>query len=200
MSYFDIIGVMKTLPRKPANILWDAWWDEMRDEWFKVEVLQDYYAEDAGLSLDSWLKGNKQKSIELMADDPSPQFTEKCQQKLKQSAKLVRIHVVEEPHTPYIDWEIEFYKQISIPHRGKKVYLLRRPEVKHLEIPGGGVMVFGKKRVVVNKYNSRGLMTHETFYDKNDDIDRFLLLKKRLWNALSRYKFCLIYSNLSAIS
>lgn len=179
---------MKTLPRKQAAALWNVWWDEMRDEWFKVEVLQDYkvevlqdyYAEDAGPSLGSWLKSDKQMSIEVMRDDPSPQFTKNCQQKLKQGVKLIRIHVVEEPYTPYLEWEIEFYKHISIPLRGEKVYLLKRSETSDFSLPGGDIMIFDKKRVVVNAYNEHGQMTHETFYDENDDIGRFLELRKTL--------------------
>ncbi len=34
--------------------------------------------------------------------------------------------------------------------------------------------------MVVNKYNSRGRMTHQTFYDEADDIGRFLELRKML--------------------
>jgi len=152
----------------------------MRDEWFKIEVLQDYYAEDAGPSLDSWLNGNKQKSIKLMKKDPGPKFTKNCQDKLKQGLELLRIHVVEEPYTPYIEWEIEFYKRASMPLRGEKVYLLNRSDAKDLELPTGDIMIFYKKRAVVNKYNSLGRMTHQTFYDERDDIRHFLKLRKKL--------------------
>jgi len=42
------------------------------------------------------------------------------------------------------------------------------------------MMIFDKKRVVVNSYNPAGLMTHETFYDAHDDIAKFLELRKKL--------------------
>ncbi|MGH7157003.1 MAG: DUF6879 family protein [Candidatus Saccharimonadales bacterium] len=50
---------MKTLPRRQAGELWGKHWNEMSQEWFKLEVLQDYSAEDAGPSLDAWLEGDK---------------------------------------------------------------------------------------------------------------------------------------------
>jgi hypothetical protein len=171
---------MKTLPRRSANELWNKWWDEMQDEWFKVEVLQDYAAEDEGPSLIAWLKGDKQRSIELMKEDQAPKFTKNCQEKLKQGVKLHRIHVIQKPYAPYIAWEIEFYRRVSIPLRGESVYLLNRSDTTDLELPVGDVMIFDKKRVVVNTYNQRGLMTHQTFHDEVDDIGRFLELRKML--------------------
>lgn len=171
---------MKTLPREQANVLWGKWWGEMRDEWFKVEVLQDYSGEDAGPSLEAWIKGDKQTSIRLIREENHIEWVEDCQKKLKQGVELTRIHLVEEPPTPYLEWEVEHYKLVNIAKCGESVYLLNRSEVKDLDIPAGDLMVFDKKRAVVNTYNSRGFMTHETFYDKDHDIKKFLELRKKL--------------------
>ena len=152
----------------------------MRSEWFKVEVLQDYSGEDAGPSLNSWLKGDKEKSIDLIKKANYIKWVEGCQKKIKQGVKLIRTHVVEEPFTPYIEWEVEHYKLVNVPKCGEKVYLLNRLDITDLELPAGDLMIFDKKRVVVNKYNSRGRMTHQTFYDEADDIARFLELRIEL--------------------
>lgn len=175
-----MMASMKTLPRQQADDLRDKYWREMRDEWFKLEVLQDYAAEDESSSLEAWLNGNKKRSLELMAEDSDPEFTQNCQEKLRQGVNLTRIHVVEKPLTPYMKWEIEFYKRISMPLRGEKVYLLNRLDTSNLKIPAGDLMIFDKKRAILNTYNEHGLMTHETFYDENDDINQFLELRKRL--------------------
>lgn len=175
-----MIVPMKTLPRDETESLWEQYWNEMRDEWFKLEVLQDYAAEDEGPSLESWLKGDKQRSIELMGEDSDPEFTKNCREKLKQGVKLTRIHIIEEPLSPYMQWETEFYRRVSVPLRGEEVYLINRLEIADLRLPEGDMMIFDKKRAITNTYNNRGLMTHETFYDERDDIGQFLELRKRL--------------------
>jgi hypothetical protein len=172
---------MKTLPRTEASRLWDAWWDEMSVEWFKVEVLQDYYGEDAGPSLDNWLKGNKDLSLKLLKNDISDnEWLKICRNKVKQGVKLLRIHIIEEPLSPYVEWEIEAYKAKNIPFGGEKVHLINRSEVKDLNIPAGDLMIFDKKRAIVNTYSGRGRMTHQTFYGEPDDISHFLGLRKKL--------------------
>lgn len=52
---------LKTLARDQADELWDRYWNDAHKEWFKLEVLQDYPAEDGGPSLRSWTRGDKQK-------------------------------------------------------------------------------------------------------------------------------------------
>jgi hypothetical protein len=47
----------------------------MNQEWFKIEVLQDYTGEDDGPSLRAWLNGDKKQSIELLKTDEDPDFT-----------------------------------------------------------------------------------------------------------------------------
>lgn len=180
LTRFGYNRAMKTLRRERANILWDVWWDEMHDEWFKVEVLQDYSGEDAGPSLNQWLKGYKEQSIQLMKLGDYSEWIQDCQKKLNQGVNLIRIHVTEEPLTPYMEWELQHYKIVNIPKCGEKVHLVSRSDILELELPAGDLMIFDKKRVVVNKYNSRGLMTHQTFYDENDDINKFLELRKML--------------------
>ncbi len=170
---------MKTLARDKANTLWAQWWDEMAEEWFKLEVLQDYSGEDGSPSLQAWLKGDRQKSVELMKKHADLDFLASCQEKIQNGVKLIRVHVVEEPRSPYLEWEIEFYRHINIPKGGESVSLLPKNLVQGLDIPAGDLMIFDNKRVAVNTYDS-GRMTHETFYDETDDIDRFLDLKKAI--------------------
>ncbi|OGL25583.1 hypothetical protein A3E49_02195 [Candidatus Saccharibacteria bacterium RIFCSPHIGHO2_12_FULL_49_19] len=168
---------MKTLPREKANAMWDKWWDEMRGEWFKLEVLQDYAAEDEGPSLQAWLEGDKQRSITLMLEPSNIARGKGFQKKRSQGVKLIRLHTVQEPYTAYIQWELEHYKHVNKPLWDESIFLINRSEVADLDIPSGDTMIFDKKQVVVNKYNSRGLMTHETFYDEHDDISHFLKLR-----------------------
>lgn len=152
----------------------------MSREWFKLEVLQDYTTEDDGPALKAWLKGDKEKSIELLRTDDDPEFTRDCRDKISQGVKLIRLHIIEEPLTKYLDWEIEYYKRISIPLRGEQIYIIHKSDLSGLKLPAGDLMIFDMRRVILNKYDQNGLMIEETFYDESDDISSYLELRSEL--------------------
>lgn len=169
---------MKTLSRNEATKLWDRYWSDMKHEWFKVEVLQDYTGEDNGPSLRAWLEGDKQKSIELLREEAhSNGWRKQCEQKHKQSVLMRRIRIIKKPYTPYTEWEIECYKISNIPG-GEQVFIVDKDDIKDLHLPSGDLMVFDNRRVAICTYDETGRMTQQTFYDeKDDDISTFLELK-----------------------
>ncbi len=171
---------MKTLSDSEADRLFDKYWDEMGQEWFKLEVLQDYSAEDDSLSLRSWYRGDKQKSIEQIKASEYREWIESCQKKLEQGVKLIRLHVVNKPYSPYIKWELEHYRYVNVPKCGEQVYLVDKADISVLELPHGDVMIFDRTRAVVNAYNPQGLVISQTFYDESDDISQLLELVKKL--------------------
>lgn len=171
---------MKTLPREEAQKLWQQWWNEMQTEWFKLEVLQDYSGEDHSLSLQKWLAGEKQTSIELLKSNTQQKWIQACQTKVQSGVKLIRIHIVEQPYSQYLQWEIEHYKHINIPQCGEKVFLVNENYTKNFSIKPKDMMIFDNKRVVVTDYDATGLMTRQTFYDETDDISSSLQFKNQL--------------------
>lgn len=130
-----MIVTMKTLQRDHYGQLWNKYWVDMRTEWFKLEVLQDYTGEDKGPSLDAWRAGDKQKALKLLKSDKNPEFTAECQNKAARGVKLVRYHVIQKPLCSYLEWEIEFYKAVSIPLRGERVFLVDRNDLADLSLP-----------------------------------------------------------------
>lgn len=178
-----MIEAMKTLPRAEANQLWRKFWSEMSREWFKVEALQDYTAEDDGPALRAWLAGDKKRSLRLISQNIDPKSTEEFQHKLRQGVKFRRFHVVDRPYTAYIEWEIEHYKRVNQPVWGELVRLVNRLDIADLVLPAGDFMVFDDRRAVVNDYNSAGLVVSQTFYDETDDISWLLKLKPEIIRA-----------------
>ena len=83
---------------------WDILWSKMRNEFFKVESLQTYQEEST--SLDIWKRGDKLKSIEMMYKD----FHKLSLPNTKKSVQKIRIRIVDEPYSDYIEWELEVYK------------------------------------------------------------------------------------------
>lgn len=169
---------MITLPRGKYTKLWNKFWGETKKEWFKVEVLQDYSYEDSGPSLKAWLKGDKEKAIRLMMEKIDS--NEWVKMAGKKPFKKIRIHIVEKPYTPYLEWEIEAYKKVNIPLAGEKVYLVNKNKILDLELPDGDFMIFDQKRVVKNYYDKSGKCYKMDFYEENDNIGKFLFLREKL--------------------
>lgn len=173
---------MRRLSRQEGNLVWDDLWSDMNSEWFKVEVLQDYSAEDKSPSLEAWMAGDKEKSLELLGKD-SNEWNDACREKAEAGVRLTRIHVVDYPLSDYVQWEIEVYKTHNVPHGRENVYLIDRKNLEGLDLPAGDCMIFDKKRVVVNDYDETGYAYQQTFYDDGDDIEQFLNLREALLDA-----------------
>ena len=164
---------MKTVGRVKSEKIWDRFWNEMQDEFFKLEVLQ-YYDEDYSSSLQEWLKGNKKKSLDLALKE-FPPWAEG-----KEFVKKIRVHIVKKPLTPYLRWEIELYKINNIPLVGEEVFLLDAIHTKDLEIPKGDILIFDKKKVIANSYDNRGKLTSAKIYEGDKEIKPFLKLRGKI--------------------
>jgi hypothetical protein len=173
---------MRTLPRDQANERWDKLWQAMNQEWFKVEVLQDYTGEDKGESLDAWTAGDKQQSIQLM-HEWTPEWANECKKKVSRGVTLTRIHIVDYPLSDYLQWEIEVYKNRNIPLGKEVVYLLDRSDIADVWLPAGDMMIFDQANVVIGNYDQTGYAVTQDFYDGTDDISRFLQLREQLLKA-----------------
>lgn len=153
----------------------------MNEEWFKVELLQDYGGEDDTPSLQAWLKGDKEKSLELLdkwAADPNDPWVEDIQK--KSDVRKTRIHVVEYPYTPYLEWEVEVYKRRNIPVAKENIYLVAKDKVKYLKLPNGDFCIFDRKRVARNYYDPKGKAYQVDYYEESDDISQFLKFREEL--------------------
>ena len=167
---------MKTLKREEALKVWRAFWDGVQKEFFKVETLQEYLGEDVSPSLDEWLKGNRKRSIELMQTDRATRWVKLLGD--KPGVRRIRIHVVEEPFTPYLQWEIEHYKNVSISLAGEEVYLVYKSDISDLQV--SDFMMFDEERVTDSAYSKDGRLVSMDIYEKGEDIQRFIDIKQEL--------------------
>ena len=161
---------MRRINRAEQDPTFSKFWSEMTKDFFKVEVLQNY-AEDWGESYKAWLDGDKEKARELLKKEPG-------WQEGKEKVNKIRVHIVEEPLTTYLEWEIEYYKLVNIPKVGEKVFLLDKSEIKaDLKIPKGDILIFDKKKVIENIYNNNGLSTGSKIYENPEELKPFLELR-----------------------
>jgi hypothetical protein len=169
---------MKYLERNEALRQWDTYWDETQHEFFKVESLQDYSAEEVtqSPSYQLWMAGDKQGARDLLVKQRK---TGASGVALTKNLLKRRIHIIEEPLSSYLQWEIMHYKQINMPLGKEQVFLVAKESINDVDIPGD-FMIFDNTRAVQSHYSPSGRMTGMDFYDKGDDISRFLAIKERL--------------------
>lgn len=175
ICYYEL---MKILHRNEASKLWCRYWSDMKKEWFKIEVLQDYSGEDDCPSLHAWLKGNKEDSLRLLRADTISWAT-RLKQKRNQNVLMRRVRVIEKPHTPYTEWELECYRQNNIPS-GEQILIVNKDALRDVNLPTGDLMIFDNRRIAICAYDVTGRMVQQTFYDERDDISAFLQLQHKL--------------------
>jgi len=168
---------MISLPRDQADTVWQKYWDDMRSEWFKVELLQDYSGEDDNQSLRLWLRGDKAAAIRAMSAAEFGEWPKFCR---SNPAKKVRLHVVEWPLSAYLEWEIELYKRRNIPEAKEAIHLVDRSDLPNLDLPNADFTIFDGQRVTKASYDTGGRMVSMDFYNEADDISVFLGLKEKL--------------------
>lgn len=168
---------MITLPKKEASEVWERFWNEAQEEFFKVESLQEYKEEDNS-SLEEWLRGNREKSAEVMTSEDSyiQEWVKKL--RLKEGFRKIRVHIIEKPLTPYLEWEIAHYKNISIPLAGEEVWLVEKSDVPDYEL--GDFMMFDERRVTDSMYSEEGELLSMDIYDEGEDISKFTEAKEYL--------------------
>lgn len=168
---------MKYLNRTEALKLWNTYWDDTTVEFFKVEAVQDYGAEEIAQtpSYNAWLKEDRTLAIALIKKNAN-QWAKQTKNKpiLKR-----RIRIVKEPYTSYLEWEIMYYKLVNIPLGGEKVFLVNWNNINVEAIPGD-FMIFDNQRVANSHYDDTGRMIGMDFYDKGEDITQFMQLKDLL--------------------
>ena len=167
---------MRHLPKAEASVIWDEFLAKTQTEAFKCEVLQDYSVIDKSPSLDAWLAGDKAKSIEITKTTPPNPWQTNYGAK---AFRKIRLHMVEEPRTPYIEWEVELYRRLMIPIMHEDVRLVPKSKVADLNIPDGDFWIFDDTYVVKYYYNEAGVYAGDV-YDETDDISALLTVKEQL--------------------
>ncbi|HEY8992510.1 MAG TPA: hypothetical protein VIM37_01525 [Candidatus Microsaccharimonas sp.] len=166
---------MISLPREKAWEKWDEFWNEANKEFFKVEDIQDYTAEDNDQksSLHLWLDGHKRASIDTIYRNKS----EWAEQTSSKDIRKIRVHVVDEPYTEYLKWEIEHYKIVNIPLGKERTFLVNRKDVPNYVL--GDFMMFDDRDVTKSHYSLEGRMESMDIYE-NESIEKFITAKAQL--------------------
>ncbi|HEY8998996.1 MAG TPA: hypothetical protein VIM53_01620 [Candidatus Saccharimonadales bacterium] len=174
---------MKTFDLAEASADFDALFASARRTMFKAEALQDYSAVDDLPSLHAWLAGDEQKAKELGKQDAGvTAWRERC---LASPAKITRVHVVREPRTPYLDWEIEvIYKGSLLASGAEDVRIAPASKLGDAKLPAGDFWIFDGQKVLHWQYEDGvGKTIGATVWGEHDDISEFLKLRETLLSA-----------------
>ena len=164
------------LSREAGFKVWDSFWDETEDEFFKVEDIQDYSGEEDeewSSSWSLWRRGAKEASLAAIRVHKN----EWAEQMGVRLFRKIRVHVVDEPFTENLKWEIEHYKLVNIPLADEQVYLVNRKDVPGYNL--GDFMMFDEKRVTKSNYSKSGRLESMDIYE-NEPIQEFMAAKELL--------------------
>jgi hypothetical protein len=171
---------MKHLSLAESLEMFQTLFGSAKSEMFKAEVLQDYTAVDDSPSLRAWLAGDKKKARTLGKTDANIiAYREQC---LKSPAHITRVHIVQQPLAPYLEWEIAVcYQDSLLAHRAETILLAPFEAVANLQLPTGDFWIFDDKVVLQWEYeNGTGKTTGARLWSEplGDNIEPFRHLKK----------------------
>jgi hypothetical protein len=79
-----------------------------------------------------------------------------------------------------MEWEIEYYKHVSMALRGGRLFSVRKASLGSLKMPAGDLMIFDGLRAIVNSYDQKGMVVAADFYERNDDLNEFIKLRETI--------------------
>lgn len=174
---------MEKLGLKESLITFQRLFWSAAHEMFKAEVLQDYPGDDCS-SLEAWLRGNVNFARDLGRLEPSiVGYRRMC---LESPADITRVHVVEQPHSEYLKWEIAVcYQDSLLAHGAESIMLVPKTAVSDLELPAGDFWIFDDTKVLQWEYGEDGRTTGALLWDESrgDDISHFRFLREALLAA-----------------
>lgn len=166
---------MRTINRNQLGTQFDLLWQELEKEFFKVEVLQDY-REDDYPSLDAFRAGDIDKGMKLLEGEAVQATT---WAKGKENILKRRVHVVDLPLSPYMRWEIEWYKRVNVPIVGEQVFIVTPDRTKDIKLPEGDTMIFDDRKAISNIYED-GLVVRVNVYEDLKEAGAFVEMKEQL--------------------
>jgi D-alanyl-D-alanine carboxypeptidase len=183
-----------TLPREPAEALFLHYLEQNDGNYFRLELLPEYDVdiEEASSSLRAWLKGNTRQAVALLEQDleilmKDQPWLKTRHQSRKPNCRNIRVRVINDEFTPYMQWEREHFNRINIPIGGETIIYLPQKALDRLALPAGDVILLGS-HAIVNRYQASTL-THRTFYStSHPDIKRFTDLKQKVLQIAMRHR------------
>lgn len=182
---------MRSLSLEQSLHTFNRYFDSAQQNMFKAEVLQDYTAVDDSPSLREWLAGNTQKSRELgKAALSTINYRNRC---LASPADITRVHAVEQPYTPYLEWEIAVcYTDSLVAYSAEKVLLADIRKLPGIKLPTGDFWIFDDLRVLQWEYkNGTGALVGGHAWDtqEGDNISHFQELQQKLLTVAEPLEF-----------
>jgi D-alanyl-D-alanine carboxypeptidase len=182
-----------TLPEEDAMALFLHHLQQSRKEVFMLEVLPEYDLDmehdGNGDSLQAWLLGKKQMSMSLLeaisvSTARQPGWLRACPRR-----SLIRIRILDNDKSPYVQWEKEHFSRINVPLLGERIYYIPRKKVGNLLLPSGDMTICSQGPIMVNRYDN-SKHTASTFFNSADcNTERLLYMKKSLLQMVQQGQY-----------
>lgn len=175
---------MITVSGENDTAAWRRFWEQAESEFFKVESMADYSESEQYERQDSlrlWLQGDKAGALEIMRDYAQ----DWAEPSASKNIVKIRVHIVPEPLTPYLEWEIAHYAMINIPLGGEQVYLVHDKDVPGYDL--GDFMMFDENKVLARRYNDTGKPGTADVYE-DESVEQFQVAKALLMSHAQKLR------------
>lgn len=156
-------------------------WEKTHNEFFKLEALPVYQSdlelEEYKLFHQGELSRFREMTREALLQDPGQPY----QKIAERGVDFIRVHVVELPLTPYLEFEIASY-EVSL-ELGEKIYFISKEDAADLSLPTSlqDFLMFDESIVHLQFLNPEsGEWQYTELLDEPEEVQEFVETKKKL--------------------
>jgi hypothetical protein len=140
---------------------------------FRLELLQNYDVDDEQTEFQDFLKTNQVSA--------NHEWVDIIKAARQRNALMSRVHVLQEPYTDYIRYELAKYRFNQ--EAGEQIYLLTQKIYDRLALTLRDFWLFDNKTVLQLKYDAQGKFLGHDQLDSN--IEAYLEAKVKILQAVS---------------
>lgn len=158
----------------------DRYWRSLETRFFKFERLQTYQ-EAGNASLQAFLEGRRSEAMELLGDyrhGDAEYYEAAC----RKDVHVVRVRAVEQPLSPYLQWEFASY-HVSARY-GERILVIDLTEESAAEASAASdFLLFDTRVALVLNYGAGGLLRGAWLLDSPQHVQPYAELAARLIRA-----------------
>jgi len=160
-------------------------WKNVKNQVLKLETRQTYF--ENGKSWEALIKGDPEKSLELLAEERSIDINlylnlmEKC-------VEFIRCRPIQLPLSEYIKWEFKSYKINAVFN--EKIFFLFREDEEQIfnELALHDFMIFDKEIAFIHDYDVNGEIKGGWKTTDNQKINNLLFLYSLIKSSAHDFK------------
>lgn len=170
---------LQRVPPEEISKIFRHLWGGLRSDFFKLETLQSYQVPSEQEALELFASNRRQEAVELLQRSWDSNLL--WDDALRRKIRLRRVHVVDLPLSPYLEFEIETYKLGTA--KGECIGIVTTKQVEASNLKTGDFLLFDDAVVVIHHFDSKGVLLYSEIGEDPNDVLPFVHAKDWLLTA-----------------